>query len=81
MTTEQIIEQLNGLFAKQLNLPGLKLSPTTTAADIEEWDSLSHIQLIVAIEKHFKIKFGSMEIRNFKDVGNMVESIQKKLQP
>ena len=49
------------------------------ADDIEEWDSLSHIQLIVAIEKAFKIKFTSLEIMKWTNVGEMVNSMEEKL--
>jgi acyl carrier protein len=51
----------------------------STAKDIEDWDSLSHIHLMVAIEKHFKIRFTSSEISNFKNVGEMVETVKNRL--
>lgn len=79
METKEIYKDLNDIFANVLDLdgnPGLKES--TTADDIEEWDSLSHIQLIVAIEKHFKIKFTSREILSWQNVGQMVECIANK---
>jgi acyl carrier protein len=59
-------------------LDEVELTESTCADDIEEWDSLSHIQIIVAIEKAFGIKFTSLEIMKWKNVGEMVDSILSK---
>lgn len=80
MPVVDIIKELNPIFVEVLDNESIKLSPTTTAHDIEEWDSLSHIQLIVAIEKHFKIRFTSAEIQSWKNVGEMCASIGKRLE-
>ncbi len=79
MEREEIFSELNEIFNDVLDLEDVQLSETTTADDIEEWDSLSHIQLVVATEKHFKMKFTSLEIMRWKNVGEMVDSIQQKL--
>jgi acyl carrier protein len=79
MEQQQILEKLNGIFADVLDNEDIKLTETTTAADIEEWDSLYHIQLVVAIEKHFKIKFTASEIQSWKNVGDMVNAVKSKL--
>lgn len=50
------------------------------ADDVEDWDSLTHIQLIVAIEKKFGIKFTTKEVSNLKNVGQFIMLIEKKLQ-
>lgn len=74
-----IIQELQEVFMDVLDLEELTISRETTAQDIDEWDSLSHIMLIVAIEKRFKIKFTSREIQSWKNVGEMIDCIQTKL--
>ena len=79
MEREEIFEKLNEIFIDVLDLDECELTDATSASDIEEWDSLSHIQLIVAIEKTFKIKFTSLEIMKWANVGEMVNSMEEKL--
>jgi len=79
MERKEIFEELNEIFMDVLDLEDVELQDETKADDIEEWDSLSHIQLIVAIEKKFKIKFTSSEIMKWKNVGELVDSIEEKL--
>ena len=79
LTVKEILDQATEVFKDTLDNDKIELTPETTADDIEEWDSLSHIQLIVALEKHFKIKFTTSEITSYKNVGQMAESISKKL--
>ncbi len=79
MERQTIFEKLNEIFIDVLDLDEVELTDATTANDIEEWDSLSHIQLIVAIEKSFGIKFTSLEIMKWKNVGEMVNSIEEKI--
>lgn len=76
---KEIIAEVTDIFRDVLDNESIELTENTTAADIEEWDSLSHIQLIVAIEKHFKIKFTSVEISGFKNVGDMCRTIEQKI--
>ena len=78
MERQEIFEKLNEIFCDVLDLDEVKLTDETSADDIEEWDSLSHIQLIVAIEKEFKLKFTSKEIMSWKNVGEMVDCILTK---
>lgn len=79
MEREEIFSKLNEIFIDVLDLDEVELTDETSANDIEEWDSLSHIQLIVAIEKAFKIKFTSLEIMKWRNVGEMVNSMEEKL--
>lgn len=78
MEKNQILEEVQEIFRDVLDNEEIELANETVADDIEEWDSLSHIQLIVAIEKHFKIKFTSKEILGWKNVGEMVDCIAVK---
>jgi len=79
MERQEIFEKLNEIFMDVLDLDECKLTEATSANDIEEWDSLSHIQLIVAVERAFNIHFSSAEIMRWQNVGQMVDSIINKL--
>ena len=79
MERKEIFSKLNDIFADVLDIENVELDDTTSADDIEEWDSLSHIQLIVAIEKAFRLKFTSLEIMKWNNVGEMVDSIIGKI--
>lgn len=79
MDREEIFRKLNTIFKDILELDEVELGDNTTADDIDEWDSLSHIQLIVAVEKEFGIKFSSFEIKSLTDVGDFVNCIISKL--
>ena len=74
----QIIDQVTEIFRDILEGEELKLNDETTAGDVEGWDSLTHIQLVVALEKKFKIRFNSKEIQSWENVGEMINSIQQK---
>lgn len=78
MDKNQILEEVQEIFREILDNEEIVLANETTADDIEEWDSLTHIQLIVAIEKHFNIKFTSKEILSWQNVGEMIDCISTK---
>ena len=78
MNTQEIIEKITPIFRDVLANEAILLTESTNADDIEEWDSLGQIQLIVAIEKAFKIKFTSVEIGGFKRVGDLCRTIASK---
>ncbi len=80
METEKILSGITKILIEVLDNDSIVLNKKTTADDIEEWDSLTHVQLIVAIEKHFDIRFTSTEIQEFRNVGDMCETIKAKLE-
>jgi acyl carrier protein len=79
MNKAEILQQVNAVFIDVLDNDKIVLKNETTASDVDEWDSLNHIQLVVAIEKQFKIRFTSREIQSWKNVGEMVDSIDAKI--
>lgn len=79
MDTIKILKKVNSIFKDVLDDKKITINAETTAADVPEWDSLTHIQLVVAIEKFFKIRFTSSELLRFKNVGDMVLAIESKL--
>lgn len=79
MTEQEILHQLQDIFTDVLDNEDIQLTDASSADDIEEWDSINHIQLIVAVEKHFKVKFNNAEIQRWKKVGDMIVSIKAKL--
>jgi acyl carrier protein len=78
MSSDQILPQVRALMEDVFDIDDLSVTPATTAEDIEEWDSLSHIRLIVAVERKFKIKFKTAEIEDLKNVGDLVNLIGVK---
>ena len=78
MEKERVLKEVENIFRDILDEESLNLRRETTANDIDGWDSLTHIQLIVAIEKHFKVKFSSKEILSWKNVGELLDSLQTR---
>ena len=79
MERNDIMSRVQEVFRDELELDDLVLTDETTADDVDEWDSLSHVQLVVALEKAFNIKFTSREILSWDNVGDLVDCIGKKL--
>ncbi|MCX7826416.1 MAG: acyl carrier protein [Verrucomicrobiae bacterium] len=76
MTT---LEKLNGIFRTVFDNDEINIQPETTANDVDGWDSLSHVNLILAVERGFGIKFSQRELMTFKNVGDLLRSIESKL--
>ena len=79
MQSADIYAQLTTIFHDLFDDDTLVLTPGLTAGDVPEWDSFNHINLIVAVESHFKIKFQTAELEQLHTVGHLAELIEKKL--
>jgi len=79
MTREEIFKGLNEVFRDFFDDEEITVNDNTTANDIEEWDSLEHINLIVAIEEKFGMKFTMGEVTGMKNVGEMADIISSRI--
>lgn len=79
MTREEIMSQLTEIFRDIFDDEDIILTESTTSDDIEDWDSLEQINLLVAIEKHFKIKFQLADVADLANVGSMVDLVSKMI--
>ena len=78
MERNEVLSRVQDIFRDVLDDEEIVLTDATTADDVDEWDSLSHIQLIVAVEKAFKVKFTSKEILSWKNIGELVDCVLSK---
>ena len=79
MTREEVFEKMNEVFRDVFDDEDITVTDATTADDIEDWDSLEHINLVNAVEQEFGIKFNMGQIVSMKNVGEMVTIIMSKL--
>lgn len=79
MTREQIFETLNEVFRDVFDDVGIQVDESTTSKDIEEWDSLEHINLLAAVEQEFGVKFNMGQVVSMKNVGEMVDIIMSQI--
>jgi acyl carrier protein len=75
----ELQDRLNRIFCEVFDEDDIKISSEQTANDIEGWDSLTHVNLIVAIESKFNISFSHKELMTFKNVGDLLNSIRSKV--
>ncbi len=78
MDRDTVKQKLTALFQDIFDEPSLQINDKMTAADVEGWDSLSHINLIVAVEKEFRIRLTTGEVRGLNNVGDFITLIEKK---
>ena len=78
MDTESLYAKLTDIFRDVFDDDSVVVTPQLTADDVDEWDSLSHIRLVLAIEKQFGLQFSAAEVSRLKDVGEFVALIRSK---
>lgn len=78
METKELLEILNGIFRKVLKRDDITLTESTTAHDVEGWDSLTNMVLLTEIEKKFGVRFTFREIVKLKNVGDLCQTIMNK---
>jgi len=78
MERVEMLKKITNVFIDVLDDESIILSEATTADDVEDWDSLTHIQLVVGVEKAFNVRFTSSEIQDWENVGEMMDCILKK---
>jgi acyl carrier protein len=76
---DEIIQKLTAVFRERFDNPNLVLSPEATAADIQGWDSLAHINLVLAVERAFSIRTSTRDVRGMKNVGDFIALLERKL--
>ena len=79
MTRKELFNGVQDIFREIFDEDDMVIEDKTNSDDVEEWDSLNHINLVSAIEKEFKIKFALVELMTLKDVGAMVDLMMEKL--
>ena len=79
MSREEIFEKLNEVFRDVFDDEEIEVGEETTAADIDGWDSLEHINLIAAVEQEFGVKFTMGQVVTMKNVGEMARLIEEKI--
>ena len=79
MQRAEVLEKLQKVF-DELFLEKVVVTPELTAADVEEWDSLLHVSLVLAVEQEFHIRFRVGEVEATKNVGELADLIAKRLE-
>ena len=72
MRDDEILSRLNGIFRDVLDDDEIALTPATVADDVDGWDSLAHVRLMLTVERSFGVKFTAAEIGRMKNVGDLV---------
>lgn len=74
-----VLERVNEVFREVFDADDLTVTRNTTAPDVPGWDSLMHVRLVIAIEKAFRVRFASSEVASFKEVGDLIDALDRKI--
>ena len=74
-----LLPEIQQIFRDIFDDDSLVITPESNASNVEDWDSLNHVNLVTAISKKYHIKFGLAELQELKNVGDMIKLIEKKL--
>jgi len=74
-----LLEELQDIFRDVMDNPTLVLTAESNASNVPDWDSLTHVNLMTAVARHFKVKFKLSELQDLKNVGDLINLLQKKL--
>jgi acyl carrier protein len=78
MDEQEIYERLTKIFEDVFDEDAIKITPELTAKDVDGWDSLTHIRLMLTVEKAFKVKFSASEIGKLENVGDLVKLVKSR---
>jgi len=73
---QTIVDKLRTVFETVMDVE-VKLAPSLTAKEVPEWDSLSHVRLMITVEREFKVRFSAVEIGELKNVGDLIALVEK----
>lgn len=79
MKKNEILLDLEKIFQTELDDPSIKLTYESTTEDVRDWDSITHIMLVFAIESHYSIKFSSQETMSWNNIGELIKCIESKI--
>ena len=79
MTDAEIYAKLNEVFNAFFKTSGIQLHPASTTADVPQWDSMNHVQVMIKVEEAFGVRFKHAEIAAFENVGDMVEAVKRRV--
>lgn len=79
METEEIYEKISTVLREVLENEAITATPNLTAKEVDEWDSFSHIRIILGVEEAFNVKFATPEIAQFENLGQLADMIRQKL--